>query len=218
MNATPFDSYIFDMDGTLWDAVDSYCDVWNEAIRRLGLSDTPQVVRPSLERLMGKSIDVIYDTLIGPEVDRSAFLDELQRLEDEMMPRLGGRLYPGVADTLAELHGRGARLFMVSNCGREGLPNFLSYTGLRPLFTDALSLGSTGLDKTQNMLDLVSRYGLRRPVYVGDTTGDRDYTHAAGIPFVWAAYGFGRDVDGADYTINSFPELTGVGAERVTSV
>ena len=24
-----FDSLIFDMDGTLWDAVDSYCEIWN---------------------------------------------------------------------------------------------------------------------------------------------------------------------------------------------
>ncbi len=27
-----YDSVIFDMDGTLWDAVDSYCRVWNATI------------------------------------------------------------------------------------------------------------------------------------------------------------------------------------------
>ena len=27
-----YDSLLFDMDGTLWDAVDSYCAIWNAAI------------------------------------------------------------------------------------------------------------------------------------------------------------------------------------------
>lgn len=35
MNTTTerkFDSLLLDMDGTLWDAVDSYCAIWNAAI------------------------------------------------------------------------------------------------------------------------------------------------------------------------------------------
>lgn len=32
MKKMDYDAYIFDMDGTLWDAVDGYCDVWNATI------------------------------------------------------------------------------------------------------------------------------------------------------------------------------------------
>ena len=34
------DSLIFDMDGTLWDAMKSYAEVWNVAFRELGLAIT----------------------------------------------------------------------------------------------------------------------------------------------------------------------------------
>ncbi|MDE6120902.1 MAG: HAD hydrolase-like protein, partial [Muribaculaceae bacterium] len=61
---TQFDSYIFDMDGTLWDAVDSYCAIWNATIAQMGI-DVPEVTRPKLESMMGTPIDGIFDTIIG---------------------------------------------------------------------------------------------------------------------------------------------------------
>lgn len=203
---TRFDSYIFDMDGTLWDAVDSYCAVWNRTNRELGIEGA-DVYRAALEPLMGLPLTEIYDRLIGRSVDRNRYFEALTRNEDLMMPELGGILYPDVPDTLAELERRGAKLFMVSNCGPDGLPNFLRFTGLSGLITDALSLGSTGLDKADNMKTIIDRYNLTSPVYVGDTAGDCASTHAAGLPFVWAAYGFGKDVPDADYTIDSFSRL-----------
>ncbi len=140
------DGIIFDMDGTLWDAVDSYATIWNRAIADMRL-DVPPVRRPALEKMMGLPLDRIYDGLIGlPEVS-GPFMALLERLESEMMPRLGGRLYPGVRETLEALRAGGARLFMVSNCGPDGLPNFLEYTGLGELMTDCLSLGENGLER-----------------------------------------------------------------------
>ncbi len=206
MSAAGFDGYIFDMDGTLWDAVDSYCAVWNSTIDMLGVP-VDRICRNRLEKLMGKSIDVIFDELVGGKAPRDRFIGVLDDNESAMMPGLGGVLYPGVRSALEILHAGGARLFMVSNCGRDGLRNFLRYTGLEPLFTDALSFGGTGCGKTQNILAIVRRYGLEKPVYVGDTVGDCDSTHAAGLPFAWASYGFGRDVTDAEYTLKSFPDI-----------
>ena len=34
------DALIFDMDGTLWDAVDSYCEIWNRTFRDFGVDCT----------------------------------------------------------------------------------------------------------------------------------------------------------------------------------
>lgn len=42
-----FDAYIFDMDGTLWDAVDSYAAIWNTTIVQLGVQ-VPPVTRHKL--------------------------------------------------------------------------------------------------------------------------------------------------------------------------
>ncbi len=200
-----FDSYIFDMDGTLWDAVDSYCQVWNKTLADIG-DYSVIVTRPMLTSLMGKPLETIYDIVVGRRDIHEKFMERLGFNERNMMPTLGGRLYSGVTDTLAELSGR-AKLFMVSNCDVSGLPNFLAFTGLRPYITDCLSIGETGFNKDVNIGTIVARYNLQTPVYIGDTQGDCELTHRAGLPFVWAAYGFGRDVQGYDYKIDSIKDL-----------
>lgn len=203
---TVYDSVIFDMDGTLWDAVDSYCRVWNATIADEGLA-ADAVGRPQLERLMGTPLDGIMKELIGSGADSEAFLRRLLERERTMMPRLGGKVYPGVHATLQRLRDAGVRLFMVSNCGADGLPNFLAYTGLGDFFTDTLSFGATGVEKDVNIRRLIKDYGLKAPLYVGDTAGDCRSSHSAGVDFAWARYGFGHDVEGAEHSIESITEL-----------
>lgn len=205
-NMQEFDSYLFDMDGTLWDAVDSYCAVWNRTISDCNAA-VPPVTRVHLETLMGKPLDYIYSHLIGESADKTAFMKSLDENERAMMPLIGGRLYDGVRETLGALAARGARLFMVSNCQADGLPTFIRFNGLEGLFTEALSFGSTGKEKDVNIRYLVERYNLVAPLYIGDTEGDCLHAHAAGVPFAWAAYGFGRDVKGYEYRINKIEEL-----------
>lgn len=38
----------------------------------------------------------------------------------------------------------------------------------------------------------MERNQLKSAVYVGDTEGDENAAHTAGIPFIHAAYGFGK--------------------------
>ena len=201
-----FDSFIFDMDGTLWDAVPSYAEIWNRTISEFGLPVAPVTYQELCDQ-MGRPLEVIYNNLIGnPEVE-GKFTARLEELSRELMPKLGGVLYPGVRQTLTALRDGGARLFLVSNCEANGLPDFLAFTGLTPLFTDHRSLGQTGLDKDVNMRNLIDQYGLQSPIYVGDTMGDLNYTHKAGLPFAWASYGFGKDVHGQEYTLNTISDL-----------
>ncbi len=199
-----YDSLLFDMDGTLWDAVDSYCTVWDDAYRRLGVDYS--LTRPQLLACMGLPLAEIHRRVGSPKVDFATFSPELKRSEERLMPKLGGKLYPGVRQTLTELRHRGYKLFMVSNCGSLGIRNFLAFTELAPLFTDTLSFGDTGFDKDRNILLLVERYSLKAPAYVGDIEADSISAHAAGIHMVWARYGFGTCSD-AEMSIGSFGEL-----------
>ncbi len=205
MKETAVDALVFDMDGTLWDAVDSYCKVWDTTAVRVG-TVRPPVRYAELVALMGKPLVEIYHCLMDAydsEPDR--FMATLTDVENELMPVLGGRLYPHVHETLAALKKR-VRLFMISNCTGRGLDNFLTINNLKPYFTDWLSFGETGVDKDKNLKTLIDCYNLRRPVYVGDIQRDSDSSHAAGVEFCWASYGFGRVTD-ADYTIGAFDEL-----------
>lgn len=199
-----FDSLIFDMDGTLWDAVPSYCKIWEYTLDEFGLGDI-KVTREELDRLMGKPVDVLVDTIVTRHVDRTRFLAALDANEDRLMPVLGGRLYPGVKETIREL-ARDHKLFMVSNCSPKGAVNFMAYSGLTDCFTDSLTYGQTHVGKDVNIATLVSRYGLASPLYVGDTQGDADASHRAGVPIAWAAYGFGH-VSDPDYIIKEFSNL-----------
>ena len=69
--------------------------------------------------------------------------------------------------------------------------------------------GRTGLDKGENIRLVMARNGVRRAVYVGDTQGDADAAKKAGVPLIFAAYGFGRVAD-AEYVIQEISELPSI--------
>lgn len=200
-----FDSLMFDMDGTLWDAVDAYCVIWNRAFAACRIHTAP-VDRHDLIALMGTPLEGIMQRLLPEGTDRRHFADVLEGLDREIMPVCGGVLYEGVRDTIAELSKR-YRLFMVSNCGPEGLPMFLEYTGLTRFFTDQISYGATGVEKDVNVKRLAGRYKLEHTLYIGDTAGDGRCARKAGVSFAWASYGFGKDVDDYDFRIDSISDL-----------
>lgn len=200
-----YDAFIFDMDGTLWDAVDGYCEVWNATIDAFGIA-CRRIDRDLLFTQMGQPLDVIMDALIPGDYDRGAFMARMRELEAEIVPRRGGVLYPRVREVIEELRRRGAHISLVSNCGASGLRNFFAFTGLGDLFDDSGAHGVNGLSKAENIALMVERHGLKHPVYVGDTQLDIDSAHSAGVPAVWCAYGFGTAV-GAEHRIESFDQL-----------
>ena len=70
-----------------------------------------------------------------------------------------------------------------------------------------MSYGETGLEKDGNIRLMVERHALRAPLYIGDTAGDMKAAHAAGVPFAWATYGFGRGVEKPDFVLDNITDL-----------
>lgn len=205
-NLSETDSLIFDMDGTLWDAMSSYCKIWNICFEKCGLRFP--YTEDDVRAYMGYTIDYIFDDIVrrtGVEINRQKFLEDIENEENMRMATLGGNLYDGVRDGLARLSEH-YKLFMVSNCSRFGLVNFMKFSGTTQYFTDSLSFGQNRVPKSENIKILIDRHQLKHPVYVGDTQADCDQTHKAGIPFVYASYGFGKCED-YDIKIGSFTEL-----------
>ncbi|MCR5469159.1 MAG: HAD family hydrolase, partial [Lachnospiraceae bacterium] len=58
--------------------------------------------------------------------------------------------------------------------------------------TDIECYGNNKKGKADNIKLLVERNGLKNPVYVGDTAGDKAACDEAGVPFIFASYGFGE--------------------------
>lgn len=200
------DSLIFDMDGTLWDNVDSYTIVWNKGLEEKGYSR--RVTREDLLGLMGKEARVMLQTLI-PEASESAqdeLFDEVIRQYQLLVPDMKPRIYEGVYEGLEKLSKK-YPLFLLSNCEEGGLVNFMNYTRTTHLITDYMEHGQNLQPKSVNMRLLKERNNLSHPVYIGDTDSDSKASADAGVPFVFMTYGFGNTENYA-LKFDSFPELT----------
>lgn len=196
------DALIFDMDGTLWDAVDTYAEIWNMAFEREGIEQ--HITRNDLLALIGTPIDDIIRHFV-PADQVEHLLQVIAGLVVTELPRLGGRLYEGVQEGIATL-AQHYQLFMLSNCDELELPIFVRYAGIEPYITDTLAYGNTHLRKADNMRMLTEKYHLQHPVYVGDTDSDCSEAHRAGVPFVWMSYGFGT-TDRAQLQFDNFSDM-----------
>ncbi len=193
MDFTETDSILFDLDGTLWDSRDGVLRAWNEVI-----TSSPEAARGPLTKeeilpCFGLPMDVIRDRLLsGAAPDaRERVMEAMCAHENQYLREHGGKLFPGLEETLAFLAGR-LPLFIVSNCQDGYIEAFLGAHGLGRYFRDTECWGRTHTGKDGSIRILMERNNLRHAVYVGDTDGDERSARAAGLPFIFAAYGFGQ--------------------------
>ena len=200
------DGILFDLDGTLWDAVPQICAAWNLAIGRFG-RPLPPLTAEQLYPCMGMLLPDIgrrlFPALDGE--DRAALTALCCDIENDYLAGHGGALYPGVAEEIPAL-ARRYRLYIVSNCQEGYIEAFLASSGLGEHFSGFESAGHTGLPKAENIRLVAERESLAAPVYLGDTALDAAAAHAAGVPFVHAAYGFGAPIPG-ETAVGSFSAL-----------
>ncbi|SIT73074.1 HAD family hydrolase [Edaphobacillus lindanitolerans] len=203
------DSIIFDLDGTLWDSRGTVAKAWTQVVKDSD-SVRREVTEKDLKGTMGLQIheiaDVLFDDLSKEE--RMKLIRACCRQELPDLERDGGELYEGLEETLSKL-AETYRLFIVSNCQEGYIESFYAYHGLGHYFEDFENPGRTGLSKGENIRLIIERNGLQSPVYVGDTEGDRTAAEFAGIPFVFASYGFGQPRR-YDARIGSVGELVGL--------
>ena len=199
---------IFDLDGTLWDSLDHVVESWNDVMRREGYDK--QITRGELVKQVGKPMDVIMAEM-APEIpldERTRLMDVCVSDENEYVAVHGGVLYPGLEDALAELRGK-YPLFIVSNCQAGYIEAFFTAHKLQNYFADYECWGNTGLSKGENIRMVMGRNRLHRAVYIGDTAGDESAARDAGIPFVFASYGFG-EAAAPDAAVSSLSELPAI--------
>ena len=197
---------LFDLDGTLWDSAQAVVDSWNEIIETL--PDFHKLItNEDMCQLMGKTMDDIAYTYFNT-VSKERALEILQVCmdhENDYIEQHGGVLFPGLEDVLKELSEK-YDLFIVSNCQLGYIEAFLSYHKLGKYFKDTECYGRTKRCKGDSIAILLGRQDLEQAVYVGDIEGDFISATQAGLPFIHAAYGFGK-VPQAAYAIRSIQEL-----------
>lgn len=201
------DSLIFDMDGTLWDNVHTYAVAWNKAFVQKGY-DGASITSSELKKYMGKEIlEIVHGIFphLGHEQAENLFR-EVEHQYRLLVPDMQPVIFPGVLEGLEKLSEK-YRLLLLSNCEEGGLVNFMNHTKTSHLFADYMEHGQNMQPKWFNMRLLKERNNLQNPVYIGDTDSDRKASSAAGVPFIFMSYGFGK-TDKWTLTFNSFASFT----------
>ncbi len=200
------DSILFDLDGTLWDSTEIVAEAWNEVLAKEPKIDLT-LTAGDLKKLFGRPLPVIASMLFTelPEKEQLDLMDRCCHQEHIALSQKCGILFPELENTLKILQKK-YKLFIVSNCEAGYIETFLEASGLASYFTDFECPGNSGLSKGENNKLVIERNHLKSPIYLGDTQGDADAAAYAGIPFIFAKYGFGS-VDNYKYSINTFAEL-----------
>lgn len=200
------DSLIFDLDGTLWDALETYTASWNEGAKLENLDRV--FTREDLHGVMGWERSKVLAHFF-PDLDvetREKIYHTINERRIKLMPELGGKMYPGVYDGLIKLSEK-YKLFIVSNCPENLIKVFLKWANLEKYITDEMAHGVNSMPKHYNINLLIEKHSLNTPIYIGDTLGDGVETRKAGIPFVLLSYGFGT-TDDFDLKFDDFDTFT----------
>lgn len=202
------DSIIFDMDGTLWDSTHEVAMAFNKVLREKYPDIKETVTAQRLQQLFGLPLDVIAIRLfqsVSPQRAKQA-IEDCCSYECEYLAKSGAMLYQGLEETLKQLH-KNYKLLIVSNC-QEGYIQcfFKAYPHLEKYFIDYEYPGRSGRLKADNIRLVAERNHLVHPVYVGDTQTDAQAAKEAGVPFIFARYGFGEAKE-YDAVIDSLTQL-----------
>ena len=204
------DGIILDIDGTLWDSTSLVAKAYQKSFNAHGI-DEDRVSPDILKKLFGRPMDEIFDELLPdiPEATRRDAQKAAIAFEDSILENDPCDIFfPDVKDTIKSLSEK-KPVFIVSNCQKGYIELVMEKGDLREFIKDFECFGNNGRTKADNIRLLVERNALASPVYVGDTEGDRLSCKEAGVPFIFASYGFGSP-ESFDEKIDSFSALTSV--------
>lgn len=203
-----YDTYIFDLDGTLLDTLGDLAASVNYALRTYGMpehsiDDVRRFVGNGVRKLMERAVPNGAANPLFEEAFTSFRAYYVEHAQDTTRP------YEGIPETLAALRERGCRLAVVSNKMRKATEELC-----RHFFPDTIEV-AIGEDEAAGIhkkpapdtvfaaLDALDALGNPRlslgshrasAVYVGDSDVDIETAHNAGIPCISVLWGF-RDKD-----------------------
>lgn len=191
-----FDGLILDVDGTIWNTTSVVAEAWNLAFDEF-YPQVPHVTAEILKGQFGKPMDVIADNLFSvlSDEDKKILMKKCCEMEQRaLLQNTKNITYDGVIQTIKKLSSV-IPVFIVSNCQSGYIEVVMEKNGIAAYIKDFECFGNNGFSKDANIRLIAERNGLKKPVYVGDTQGDYEACQKAGLPFIWAAYGFGHPVD-----------------------
>lgn len=183
-------SILFDLDGTLWDALSPITLAWNEAMK---VKNIPIVFsEKTMKSFMGLTPEETCPLAFPgyPFEQQMVLFKACIASEIAYLSKHPGALYPEEKEILGLL-AKTYTLYIVSNSDKGYVENYLTACHVESFFSGHVCAGDTGLAKWANIRYLIEKEKLDQALYIGDTLKDKNETEKAGIPFIHAAYGFG---------------------------
>lgn len=199
------DAVIFDLDGTLWETIDSTYVALNEVAKKYNQKEiTKEMVCSNYGNNKVESAELLFPNLSQEEAFK--LLDEADVINMKNLNDNGGYIYPGLEETLFILREK-YDLYIISNTStRRYIEAFLISSKLFKYFKDYVAASEIILSKGNAIIKLMDDYYIDKAIYVGDTLKDYHAAEVANVPFIQCLYGFGKELD-CKYKVNKIEEL-----------
>ena len=203
------DSFIFDLDGTLWNTIKQTFISFNHVLKKYNYDEvSEQRVRENFGNTKTETIKHFFSFL---SIDKAEKL--LDEIDNDIIKKLNScdecYIYEGVKNVLAELSIK-YDLYIVSNSAHKSyIESFIKSGKFDNYFKDYIAASEISLLKHEAILKIMKDNQIIEAVYVGDTNKDRIAAEKANIPFIQCLYGFDSDLK-CDYKINNISELNNV--------
>ena len=201
-------SVIFDLDGTLWEVIESTYKSANIIANKYDLKEISKDTICKVFGLNKEESAKLYFPYM--ELNESTkLIDEIAIINIENLKNNGGNVYPNVKEVLNKLVDK-YDLYIVSNTAEiEYIRAFLKSSDTKECFKNYIAASSLNISKADAIKKVIDDNKVEKAVYIGDTRIDLEAAYANNIPFVHAKYGFGENLN-TDYSINEIKELLGV--------
>lgn len=187
-----YDTYIFDLDGTLLATLDDLAASVNYALRQCGM---PEHTTDDVRRFVGNGVRLLMERAVpggegNPRFDEAFGIFRQHYMEHSLDTT---RPYDGITGLLAELRRRGKRVAVVSN-------KFYAATGelCRHFFGDYVEVaigereGIRRKPAPDTVMEALRQLGVGRQgaVYIGDSDVDVATARNSGLPCISVLWGF----------------------------
>lgn len=193
-----YDTYIFDLDGTLLDTLGDLASSVNYALR---MHDMPERTVEEVRRFVGNGVRLLMERAIPDGAENPSFETTFATFRQHYMAHSldTTKPYEGIPEILSALKGQGRRTAVVSN-------KFMLATQelIRHFFPDTIEVAigeheAEGIRKKpapDTVVEALRQLGVGKEgaVYVGDSDVDIMTARNAGLPCVSVLWGF-RDRD-----------------------